>query len=257
MLGLFLKRFREHEWYPLLDFLSPVFFDIVPAWDMVRILTQLTRESVQESRQASFASSLSQQLPSWGLPLTLAEAKTESRVEPREAPWTQADVLLRLYFAQILHEDSACLDLRFRSFRKEGEQWIWQPRYFVWTWSPDFLEALRSVYSGFYEKKDELFRAGLRELNLLHAEERFRAHFGGDEQGAHRFSLKDFRTTFHEIFVSCREHAVRLPPEFLPFGLYLITLYEHLEQLGGAYDVRSAYSWAQALENGTKKVPQP
>ena len=73
MLTKFLNRFREHEWYPLLDFLSPVFFEIVPAWDMVRILTQLTRESTHSSKQQDFTRMMNASFVTSGLPLQLGK----------------------------------------------------------------------------------------------------------------------------------------------------------------------------------------
>lgn len=249
MITQFLQKFREHEWYPLLEFLSPVFFEIVPAWDMVRILTQLTRDSGKKSQQARYQDQLTHFLNQIILPIHLTQTSAWSRHE-RDSNLSRGDVILRLYFAQILHQDSCCLDLRHRSFQEESESYLWNPRYFVWQWQPSFLEALRAVYRGFYGDDNTLFEQGLRELNLLHAAPTFRKHFGGQEQRAVQFQLKDFSRTFHDIFVLCRDQHVRLPAEFLPFGLYLITLYEHLDRLGGAYDVRAAFTWAESLPKG-------
>ncbi len=247
-----LKKFREHEWYPLLDFLSPVFFEIVPTWDMARILTQLTTDSLKEAKSASFRPVLEQRLASWDLPIALDRSPPGTL---GETPLSRGDVILRLYFAQILLEPSTCLDLRTRSFQELGSGLLWRPRYFVWNFSPFFLTSIRAVYRGFYEDEAQLFQDGLQHLQLWHAEEKFRRHFGSGRQEAQSFSLRDFRQTFHDIFVSCRDHSVRLPPEFLPFGLYLVTLYEHLEHLGGTYNVRAAYEWARSI--APKQVPRP
>ena len=46
-----------------------------------------------------------------------------------------------------------------------------------------------------------------------------------------RFSLKDFQQKFDDVFVRCQETDSRIDTGFLPLGLCLATLYEHLEAL--------------------------
>jgi hypothetical protein len=78
-------------------------------------------------------------------------------------------------------------------------------------------------------------------LGLAEAEDAIRAQFGLAEQRAVRFSLRDFQQKFQDVFVRCQETGSRIDPGFLSLGLYLATLYEHLEALGEPLDVRAAF----------------
>ena len=84
-------------------------------------------------------------------------------------------------------------------------------------------------------------------MNLLHAEHVFRQHFG-DGQGTVRFQVKHFVSTFHRVFVLCRDQKTQLHPDFLPLGLYLASLYDHEERLGAAVDVAAAFENARSVE---------
>jgi hypothetical protein len=101
---------------------------------------------------------------------------------------------------------------------------------------------------GAYRDDKSAFRAGLEALNLSHAEDVFVKHFG-DGQRAVRFEVKHFVSTFHQVFVRCRDAGTRLHADFLLLGLYLATLYDHLEQLGVAVDVVSAFEQASERED--------
>ena len=47
---------------------------------------------------------------------------------------------------------------------------------------------------------------------------------------------------FHDIFVRCRDQGVSLHRNFLPLGIYLACLHDHLGTLGGGpFDVRTAF----------------
>jgi hypothetical protein len=63
-----------------------------------------------------------------------------------------------------------------------------------------------------------------------------------------RFEVKQFISTFHEVFLRCKASRTALHPDFLPLGLYLATLYDHLERLGMAVDVVAAFGEAEPLQ---------
>ena len=71
-------------------------------------------------------------------------------------------------------------------------------------------------------------------------------HFGGGNQQAVVFDPVEFRQTFHRVFVACRDANATLPGGFVPLGLYLAMLYDHMASLGGTWDVRAAYNRAAA-----------
>ena len=81
----------------------------------------------------------------------------------------------------------------------------------------------------------------LKTLNLLAAKDIFTQHFGEGDQRAVTFELSHFHDTFHQTFTRCLEHQVHLHGNFLALGLMLACLYENLETLGVACDVRAAY----------------
>jgi hypothetical protein len=49
-------------------------------------------------------------------------------------------------------------------------------------------------------------------------------------------------------FVLCRDAKQSLHADFLPLGIYLAALYDHLERIGVAVDVLGAFEKASVLE---------
>ena len=86
----------------------------------------------------------------------------------------------------------------------------------------------------------------LAALGLAQAEGAIRSQFGEGQQHAVRFLLEDFQKKFQDVFVRCQETGSRIDTGFLSLGLYLATLYEHLEALGESFDVRAAFDAASA-----------
>jgi hypothetical protein len=181
------------------------------------------------------------------------------------------------YFHQLLHHDVALLDLRADRFREdgaredgaredgaredgptvdgapsEGAPTLWRPGWLFVRWDPAFLAALRDLYAGFYLEDPPRFDAAIARLSLEPARDVFLEHFGGGDQREVRFERATFVHTFHDAFLACRDAPAgpggapraQLHGNFLALGLYLATLYEHLERLGLAFDVRSAYTAA-------------
>ena len=97
------------------------------------------------------------------------------------------------------------------------------------------------MYRGFYEGNTSQFKRGLSSLNLSHAEEIFRGHFGAGDQKSVTFKLSEFKKSFHSIFVSCKSNKTKLHPDFFALGVYLVCLYENLEDLNVPLDVRKAF----------------
>ncbi|MFY7928686.1 MAG: hypothetical protein ACOVS5_07425 [Oligoflexus sp.] len=230
---LLAQKARAKDWLPLLDYFSPLVFEILPARELLKVVSQLLADRSKAEVERPL---LAERIRTWGLPLSLDESLSPLVLGEAQ----RGSMLLELYFAQIFRADETWLDLRHKVFVSSGSGWVWQPQPLRWCWSSDFIEAMRAVYRGFYWEDEALYLQGLRSLELSHAAELFRRHFGSGDQSAVPFSIKEFRGVFHQIFVSCKEARNRLHPEFLPFGLYLATLYEHLDTAGGLHDVRSA-----------------
>jgi hypothetical protein len=250
MLG---KLFQGGEFGQWASFVSPAFFSVMPTkplWQRAKGLARATRDPDRyaravNARRALLARSL--------LSITLDTPATHgaNRAHPAEgpealAPEARAAQLVELYFHQLLHGDTTLLDVRQQAFGGAA-QLVWKPASWVAEWDPSFIAALRQIYTGFYRDDPSGFRSGLRALNLEPAEAVFRRHFG-DGQRAVRFEVKHFVSTFHQVFVICRDAKTSLHADFLPLGLYLASLYDHLERLGSAVDVAAAFEKASVLE---------
>ena len=257
MLGKLLSGGEFGQWA---SFVTPAFFNVMPTkalWGRFKELARGTRDRelyarVLRERQGLLGrSSLGITLES---SLSSATGSSSAAARPAEAstsagpisPEARAARVAALYFHQILHGDTTLLDVRQQAF-SSGHPFVWRPAPWVAHWDPSFIAALRQIYMGFYRDDGDEFRAGLRALSLEHAEDLFREHFGGGQRSV-RFEVKHFISTFHQVFLRCRDAGTRLHPDFLLLGLYLASLYEHLEQLGVSVDVAEAFERAAALE---------
>jgi hypothetical protein len=234
----------------LASFVSPTFFDVMPAkalWNRGRALMSGTRNH-EAFRHAVAARST--ELAIW-LPQIeiVAERKRSSAPATPADPESRGASIVELYFHQLFHGQTTLLDLRGQSFTSAGERSIWHPAAWFTDWSPEFITALREIYSGFYRHDDPKFQRGLSALSLQHSGDLFLKHFGA---GLVTFRTVDFVNTFHQVFERCKEARVALHPDFLPLGIYLAALYDHLEDLAVAVDVTAAF------ERATREVkPQP
>lgn len=157
--------------------------------------------------------------------------------------------ILQLYFAQVLGTEPFLLDLRRESFASSDERLLWSPAPYFVQFDSGFQAALADVYKGFYGEDDAQFRAGLRELGLSAVEDHFRRHFGEGSQREVTFEVEHFRETFMSIFEECRRQDIALHHNFIALGMALASLYEHLDALGAAYDVRAAFERADAARS--------
>lgn len=232
---------KRTEWRPFLDLLSPSFFRVVPAGPLlkeVRHLASLYRSSDELERAIAHRSG---SLKRAGLPIRIVARDTSfASAMPRNAG-TRGQHLLELYFHQVFSDGLVLLDLRLERFCEEGHALSWNPSGALADWSPEFRRAVRALYRGFYLGDDVLFREGLAALGLAKAEDAIRSQFGEGQQRAVRFLLKDFQQKFQDVFVRCQETGSRIDTGFLSLGLYLATLYEHLDALGEPFDARAAF----------------
>ena len=182
-----------------------------------------------------------------------------TRTLPQEAAAKQrrGGCITELYFKQLYADAPTLLDLRAAAFSQRGDTLLWSPASWVITWSPDFIAPLREIYSGFYSRDDARFRAGLQALSLSHSEDLFREQFGADQQHV-TFEVQSFIDIFHRVFGRCKEAHTQLHPDFLPLGIYLAALYDHLQELRVPIDVASAFERAVgAGETSTRETPKP
>lgn len=238
MLWTFIK---QTEWKPFLDLLSPSFFDVVPAGSLVTELRRLAGllrsaekfELATANRRASLRNA--------GLPIEIVPRETRGASASPKNPKARGQRVLELYFHQVFGDGLVLLDLRLATFSEDGDTLLWNPGRALADWTPEFRSSVRALYRGFYLGDDVLFREGLRALGLDKAEDEIRSQFGEGEQREVRFLLKDFQQKFHDVFVRCKQTGSRIDTGFLSLGLYLATLYEHLDALGETFDARAAF----------------
>ena len=240
MIGSILRGIQNNEWSQFMDYLSPVFFEVVPTLDIARQTTQLGKAftKLKHPDEEAVVRTLVRDL---GLPVNFRMDKASSEMLTSLSKQEKGRILLSLFFGQLMHNPLAWLDLRSSTFEYLSKECNWKPGAWIIRWDPKFLGAIRKVYRGYYLDNQNTYRDGLRELNLEHASEMFRKQFGDGQQTAVQFRMQDFRESFHEIFLSCKANKSTLHPNFFAFGLFLSSLYEHLEGLQVSLNVREVF----------------
>ncbi|MEL6344472.1 MAG: hypothetical protein AAFV53_15240 [Myxococcota bacterium] len=228
------------EWSELKDYISPAFFEVMPARQISRQITNLTRTRLRSPDVA-------RQRLAANVPAEVqVVADASSRPPDDSVRRTHGQRLLTLYFHQLYHHPTAFLDLRQLRFDASEAQSIWAPGWMRITWEPRFIANIRALYLGYYGGDMDRFDQAIDQLSLRPARDIFLNHFGDGEQRAVQFARTTFHHSFHEAFMACAREGTELHGDFIGLGIYLACLYEHLEALGLAYDVRTAFHQATA-----------
>jgi len=234
MLNTLMKHTRFSD---VLELASPELFKVMPVSGLRKAASKLmsnrTSSSKFDDARQQRARSIAETVDGIAIVDEL-DGFAETRVE-------DGHKLLQLYFLQLWDDAPAILDLRRARFGTTSTGVVWDPTPYFVEFEPAFKASMKRIYRGFYDDDDELFRQGLAEVGLDGVEELFREHFGDGEQTDVIFELEHFRSTFMQIFEHCRAQDVSLHHDFIALGISLATLYEHLDALGGAYDVRAAF----------------
>jgi hypothetical protein len=248
LLKTLLNSLKGTDWEMLTDFVSPVFFDVVPTLGMASVFAKIAKDYANKPLFKTICDEIQSKIAD---PLAVKLAPGEKTANKS---WIQelsnddkkifGEKVLQLYFAQLFSCDVNILDLRAQSFSSMS---TWSPNSIYYRWNPEFKGAVSLMYKGFYLDDHEAFKTGLRQMNLEHAADIFRAHFGSGDQDAVVFKLSEFKKSFHSIFVSCKENRAKLHPDFFALGVYLVCLYDNLEALGVPLNVRRAFTAAQGL----------
>lgn len=235
----------------LASFVSPAFFDVMPARAMLRRAKTLLADSRDEAKLRHIvterAAALSPDMPELQLRLSSSGVSATKPQNAEIATW-QGSLVVELYFRQLFLDGPALLDLRAASFRIGDKTLVWSPTAWIADFAPEFIGPLREIYLGFYRHDDAVFRHGLAQLNLSHSEDLFRQQFG-EGQDHVLFQVRAFIDVFHRVFERCRQHKTSLHPDFLPLGIYLAALYDHEQELGVAVDVSGAFAKAQNTQS--------
>lgn len=244
---MFLRMLRATEWGQLLDFVSPSFFEVLSARSLAGAARDLIASSRDDAGMRAAAGAIANRIDARSIPIRLdleRGGETSAAGRSEDARIARGQLVVRLYFEQLLGAETTLLGLRGHRFAVHGNTLQWSPARGFVRWDPAFLDAIRRMYQGFYAGDDVAFRTALTALHLDTAADLFLDHFGAGEQTAVRFEMAHFTKSFHAVFVRCRERGVRLHPNFVPLGVYLAALYEHLEKLDVPLDVRAAFAAA-------------
>jgi hypothetical protein len=246
MIDYLFKNLKGTDWELLTDFVSPVFFEVVPTLGMAKVFGSILKDysSAKEFKIAktSAGNTVSLRVKSSSGHSLLLVDKLSGNVNLRHLSLADrqafGSMVLKIYFSQLFADHKTILDLRGSAFNGMTE---WAPKPVFYGWTPEFKEGLQKLYSGFYQGNDALLKTGLEKLNLSHAESIIQGHFGQGSQDAVTFSLDHFKQSLHAVFMSCKNNKTRLHPDFFGLGVYLLCLYENLEGLDCSLDVRSAF----------------
>lgn len=216
------------------DYVSPVFFEVMPPRQLTSEARALAGARLQSSSSAkrALAASLPQGLSLGDAGRLRLNASGRSRHGQR---------VLQLYFHQVYTQPTTFLDLRPERFSATADHSIWSPGWLRVTWDPDFISAVQRLYRGFYSDDERMFGEALSDLSLEAAQDTFVRHFGGGDQRSVRFERAHFHQTFHQAFRACAQQGGQLHRNFISLGLMLGCLYAHLEPLELALDVRAAH----------------
>ncbi len=240
---------RSADWSHLRDYVSGAFFDVLPAADLATEVARLSRNTTRkrafEKRVAALSRDWTKQSPAVAV-LTRSSGVCLADSAPFSEPERQAigSAVLAAFFRVVLDGGDVFLDLRPSRLAWTGQSLEWTPGRLWATWDDTFSRHVAGLYRGFYGDDEALFDRSLDGLGLSPARDTLRQHFGGDDQRAVTFKLETFHATFHDVFVSCRDHGGSLNRGFVTLGLLLACLYEALELLGGTFDVRAAFDQA-------------
>ncbi len=240
------------SWSQFIDYASPALFEVMP---MRPLLTQ-GKEFMSNGSDAERFGAVRQEVA-----LLLAQRAIAVELDqpaqpgdialgatlPEEVRRHAGQRILELYFAQLFGSERTILDLRTESFAlREGDRLLWQPRAFYLDWQPEFLAGLRDLYAGFYLDDEARFAQALSDLGLQDSGDALREHLGSGDQRSVRFETSVFHSSFHNVFLTCRDRGVALHRNFLALGIYLVCLYDALEALDLEFDVRAAFERAVA-----------
>ena len=249
---------------PFRDFLpytSPAALKVIHAKQVLSRALGVAQRVSDQSARAREATHLQESLVAAGLGSGL-RVSFEPAPSLMTSELSEADRLviggrvLDLYFHLLHWEGPLFLDLRPRHFSWSAERQ--QLSYFPSTlWcrpEPEFMQRLRALYTGFYQRDSvelargiDLYRwdcsesAGFAErIEVL-----LRSHFGSAESTPTRFAIAHFRTTFDAIFAEVAASRAKLHPDLTFLGVELVGLYLTLEALNVPLDARSAFDRAR------------
>ncbi|MBT8468311.1 MAG: hypothetical protein KJN97_06140 [Deltaproteobacteria bacterium] len=238
---------KGSSWSHFMDYASPALFEVMPLRALLAQGKEFVSNGSDARRYANVREAIASALRARGLEVELGPQDDDAeRLSlpslPEPVRRETGHRILEIYFTQIFAGRDTILDLRPDSFfATQGSALRWGPKAFYVEWQPDFLEGLRDLYAGFYLDDEPRFESGLHQLGLQDSGDALVSHLGSGDQRSVRFETSAFHSSFHDTFLACRDRGVALHRNFLALGIYLVCLYDVLESLDLAFDVRGAF----------------
>lgn len=227
----------ESEWKDVREFVSPKIFKVVPFTKATKQFRKISSNYVNRRACEEALDHRQQWLDYKQLPVVVRSKHTVALGDGALG----GQRALELYFHQIFYGDIAILDMRYNRFGGINGKVEWAPQPFYIEWDPVFLDSVRDMYLGFYCEDVARYERGLAGMGLKCAGEIFLQHFGGGEEHELSFKIHDFIETFRDTLKRCKKSREKAHPNLIPLGIYVVTLYDQLEKLGGTYDPQKAF----------------
>lgn len=231
----------------LVKHVPTVLFQVVEWHELASELPKLSRRILQKEGYQQIFEHHRNFLTPFHISLTQSPLIHEGYKVNKET----AEKCLHLYFAQLYSEDGLFLDLRPQHFINDAPDLKWHPSGLWTVLDEDFRLGLLEVYEGFYLEKEDVYFKGLKRIGLIADDwseqdryklgELFRAQFGASLTSEMSFSLEHFRSSIIKLTDFLLKKKVKITKDFLYLGIYLVTLYSHLEQSPDKLAVKDIY----------------
>ncbi len=245
-----IERFVPKEYRDLLDFVSPAAFKVIDWKSLLGDFRAVSKSLFDEEAAAML---LRENQPLLLPAVTMSAEPIDGEDVAKTARTGQ--LILDVYFSQFFSRQGMFLDLRLSRFQRAGRDIVWSPQRLRYRFAEPFRLGMLDIYAGYYFNEPEQMRAGMVSAGLIDGDtsqagfeetiDLLFAHFGEASNSKVKFDLASFRESFHSLFLHLKTHDITLPSDFLFLGVYLVTLYWGLEQIGVGLDVQKAFqeSW--------------
>ena len=240
-----MRRLRSRNDMANLVELIPSGLDLVSRGNLARQTVTLAANAANTRRFATLLGRTQSRLREVSIPVLVQERRRERVAHgdlSRSYRRWLGQVALEVYFEQLFRAEEAIIDLWPSRFGVDpaGDA-VWSPRPFYLRWDPDFREDICDMYAGFFLGDKDRFDIGVLALGLSDSVGAMIEHLGSGTQRGVRFEGVRLRRTLTRVAATKKGDDRRLHPNFMAFGFYLMGLYELLESLDSAFDVRAAF----------------
>lgn len=254
-------KFLPRGFGSLLDYISPSAFEVIDWSAALKKSFAISKELIFETSVKKYCEEFKTFLPDG---IEFEHLKTSllqnENIGNEKVAVCLGQKLLEIYFSQIYNSKVVFLDLRADRFNKKSKHVVlWRPNGLWYEFSEDFLDGIRCLYEGFYTPNEFKLHAALHKLGLYSNEMTQDAkaellillenHFGQGKNSPMKFGVTNFMASFDCLFLFLKKQKLRLHEDFLFLGIYILTLYMHLESLNNTFNVYDAYSIATSKKN--------